>query len=118
MFVEAHLIFFRQALAQQRAVLGQRVENASLAVYPTQIPGAEEAIEEAMRNLLRRQRPVRTRPAHILLDSAAERLLGDADLQRSESRITANLRCQDLVERCGAGPRRTQPRARHQRAEG
>jgi hypothetical protein len=78
--IETHLVFLGKAFTQQGAFLGESVEDAPLTVDPTSILGSEQTVKESMRNLLRRQRTAGTRPAHILLYLAAERLLRDADL--------------------------------------
>src|SRR5689334_20405120 len=70
-----------------------------------------------MWNLLGWQRTVGTRPAHILLQRAAEGLLRYADLQGTEAGIAADLVRQHLVEGSRAGAVGAHPRAGHQGAE-
>jgi hypothetical protein len=52
--VQPRLVFLRKAFAQQCPLFGESIEYTPLAVDPTQIPGAEEAIEETMGNFLGR----------------------------------------------------------------
>jgi hypothetical protein len=97
MLVQPRFVFLRKPLAKQSSLFGQRVEYAPLTVHPTQILGAEEAIEQSMRDVFGRQRTVRTRPTHVLLKRPAERFLRDTDLQRAEPRITAHFGGKRLV---------------------
>src|SRR6266704_1818216 len=58
MLVQASRVLFRQILLQRLGLLPYGVQYASLAPDPAFIPCAENSIEETMRDLLRRQRPV------------------------------------------------------------
>ena len=69
-----------------------------------------------MRNFFRRQRAVNARPAHVLVDGAAERFLRYADLQRSKSRFVAHAPRKDLVNRRTTRTAARVMSARHQSA--
>ena len=74
-----------------------------LRVDPAGVAGAEQVIEELVRQHLRRQRAVVPGPAHVALDALAERFLRDADLDRAEARIAADSGGDDLVDGRSAG---------------
>src|SRR5262249_27935970 len=78
--------------------------------------GAEYSIEETMGNLLRRQRPVRPRPAHIFLHGAAEAFLRHANLQRTEARFGAHPARHNLIDGRTAGTASGKARTGHQPA--
>src|SRR5207245_8872339 len=52
---------------------------------------SENAVEQFMRDHLRRQGAIAAGPAKIALNALAERLLAHADLQRAEARFAAYL---------------------------
>ena len=68
------------------------IEDAALAVHPAFFARAEQAIEKPVRDHLRRQRAFISGPAHVALHALAERFLRDADLQRAEAGVAAELR--------------------------
>ena len=69
-----------------------------------------------MRQHLRRQRAIVAGPAHIALDALAERFLRDADLQRAEARLGADLRGDHLIDRRSARAVSGERRARRHTA--
>ena len=79
-------------------VVADQIEHALLAVDPAFVLHAEQAIEQVLRNHLRRQRALVTRPAHVAVDVLAVRFLRHADLQRAEARLGADLRGEKLVD--------------------
>ena len=81
-----------------------RIQNAALAVNPALVASAEQTVEQAVRKFFWRERAIQTRPAHILLHGTAERFLGYADLQRTETRLVAQFVGDQLVEGSAATP--------------
>ena len=103
MLFHAHGVVLRHLLLERDGVLAHRIEDAALAIDPAFFARAEEIIEQLVRQHLRRQRTVVAGPTHIPLDALAERFLRDADLNRAEARILADLRGDRLVDRRSAG---------------
>ncbi len=97
--VQTGLIVVRQLLLQRRHVLAHRIEDAALAIHPAFLALAEQAVEEAVGDHLRRERALEAGPAHIALHTLAKRFLRDADLQRTEARVAAELGRDHLVDR-------------------
>src|SRR5262249_36417196 len=93
-----------------------RVENTALAIHPAFFALAEEAVEEPVRDHLRRQRALKSGPAHVALHALAERFLRHTDLEGPEARVPSELGGDHLVERRSAGPAAGEHRARHQAA--
>src|SRR5262249_3427907 len=118
MFVQTKLVFLRQSLSQQRRILTDRVEDAAFAIDPALVSRAEEAIEQPVRDLLGRQRPVRTPPAKLPLDGPAERFLRHADLQRAEPGVVTQSRGEKLIEGRPARAPACVAGTSHQRAHG
>src|SRR6266705_5962806 len=116
MLVQASRVLLRQILLQRLGLLPYGVQYASLAPDPPFIPCAEDSVEETMRDLLRRQRPVRPGPAHILMHGAAEAFLRYANLQRAEARFRAHPARHHLVDRGTARAASGKTRTRHQPA--
>src|SRR5262249_46368332 len=118
MFFHSGLVVYLQSLLQRRGVFTDRVQDAALAVGPAFFAPAEEPVEEFVRDHLRRQGALVTRPTHVSLDAFAEGFLRDADLQRPETRLALELRRDGLIYgrtgRAASGERR----ATHQRAHG
>src|SRR5581483_2665590 len=67
-----------------------------------------------MRDHFGRERALVAGPAHISLHAFAERLLGNADLQRAEARIASDLRGDNLVDGWAAGAATGEIRSGHQ----
>src|SRR5256885_15774964 len=102
MFVEALRVLGLQVLAEQAGVLVDRVQNAAFAVDPALVFRAEQAVEQAMRNFLWRERAVEASPTHVLVNGTAERFLRDADLQRPETSLRREFARDHLVHRRSA----------------
>src|SRR5580765_4980549 len=114
MILDARLILLAQRCFQIGSILAYRIENAALALHPALVAGAENAVEELMRNHLRRQGPVAAGPAQIALNTFTERFLADTDLERPKTRLPADARGDHLVDGRPAGAAAGKGRARHQ----
>src|SRR5689334_5378913 len=99
MLIQANRVFLRQTGSKQVGLLLDGVEYAALAPDPALVLCAENAIKQPMRNLLRRQSAIRSRPAHVLLHSPAVGFLRHADLEGMEPLVRAHAARQDLVDR-------------------
>src|SRR5688572_23573662 len=64
-----------------------------------------------------RQRALEARPRHVAVHVLAVRFLRDADLQRAEARLRADLRSEDLIDRWARGAASGIGSARHQPTE-
>ena len=118
MLVDAGLIVRRQLLLQQIGVLPNSVQNTALAIHPALFALAEQPVEEPVRDHLRRQRALVSGPAHVALHALAERFLRDADLQRAEPGVAADLGGDHLVDGRSARAAAGEMRAGHQPAHG
>src|ERR1700732_2548924 len=118
MLVQARLIVARKLLLQSRHVLADSIQDAPLAINPTLLALAEQPVEEPAGDHLRRESPLVPGPAHVALHALAERLLRDANLQRAESRVAAELGRDHLVDRWPARPPSREPGSGHQPAHG
>jgi hypothetical protein len=105
-----------QALAEKVGVGAHCVQDAALPLDPAMVLRSEQPVEQAVGNLLRRQRSVGPGPAHVLLHRPAERLLRHADLQGPEALPEGEPPGHDLVERRSARPATGEPGAGHERA--
>ena len=115
--IEPLLVGRAERRLQRLHVVADEIEHALLAVDPALVPDAEQAIEQVLRNVLLRQRALVARPRHVAVDVLAVRFLRDADLQRAEARLRADLRGENLIDR---RPRRAAARvgrAGHQAAQ-
>src|SRR5262245_58199969 len=83
------LVAMAECILQRLRFTRHGVENAFLALDPVLLLGAEEPIEQTVRNHFGRQRPITPGPAHIALNALAERLLANANLQASEPAVVA-----------------------------
>src|SRR4029434_3091601 len=118
MFFHAGLIVPWQLLLQCRGVFTDRVQYAPLAVDPAFFTPAEEPVEDFVWDHLRRQGALVTGPTHVALDALAEGLLRNADLQRTESRLAFEFRCNGLIYGGACRAASGEGRATHQRAHG
>src|SRR5436853_7617561 len=118
MLIQPGGVLFRQALAKQRGIVAHGIENAALAPDPAFVASAEQAVKKAVRHFFRRQRTIGARPAHVALHGAAETLLGNADLQRTESGFGAQFPREDLVQRWTTRSSAVVTRTGHERAHG
>src|SRR5262249_55416365 len=87
-----------------------------LAVNPAFVTNAEEALEEALRNHLRRQSPIGGSPAHVAMNVFAVRLLGHTDLEGAEAGLGAEVRGEYLADRQTTSAAPGIGQARHERA--
>ena len=103
MLVDAGCVVLRQTFLKSTA--SSRTASRMLRLRLTQPSSrcAEQAVEQLVRQHLRRQRAIVAGPAHIALDAFAERFLRHADLQRAESRLGADLGRDHLIDRRSAG---------------
>src|SRR5262249_19470441 len=118
MFFHSGLVVYLQSLLQSLGVFADRVQDAALAVDPAFFAPAEEPVEEFVRDHLRRQSALVTRPTHVSLDAFAEGFLRDADLQRPETRLALELRRDGLIYgrtgRAASGERRATHQPAHE----
>ena len=118
MLIETMPVRLAQSRLQFGHVLLNQVQNALLAIHPALVLHAEQAVKQILRNHLRRQRAIISRPTHVAMHVFAVRFLRDSDLQRMESRLGSHLRRQNLVDRGAAGAASCIGRAGHQSAHG
>src|ERR1700738_3405901 len=118
MLIQTGLIVAWKLLLQSRHVLADGIQDAPLAIHPTFLALAEQPVEEPMGDHLRRKGPLVSGPAHVALHAFAKRFLRDANLQRAESRVAAELGCDHLVDRWSARSPSGEPGSSHQPAHG
>ena len=118
MLVQASLVLLSERLAELERVLAHGIQNTLLPLDPTRVSLAEKALEELVREHLRRERPLVGGPAHIALDALSEGFLRNADLQGPEARVAADFRGDRLVDRRRSRAPARKGGSRHQRAHG
>ena len=118
MLFQTLLVFLAQRRLQFGDIAATRSRMLSLRPHPALIFLAEEPVEQILRNHLRRQGAIVTRPAHVAVNVLAVRFLRDADLQRMEARFRAHLRGQNLIDGGAARAASGVGGAGHQAAEG
>ncbi len=97
--VKPLLVGGAEARIQALSVFSDSIEDALLALDPAAFFLPEQAIEQPVRQGFRGQGPVAVGPTHVALDRFAKAFLRDADLQRAEAGLPADLRRQHLVKR-------------------
>lgn len=97
-FVQSSFVALAEPRFRCIRVIAHRVEDTLLALHPRIFLGPEQAVEKAMRDGFRRQRAIAVGPAQIPLDTFAEALLGNSDLEGSEPGIAAQFAGDHLIE--------------------
>ena len=115
MIFDAQPVLLAQLSAQAEGVFPHRVQNAALPLHPAFIAGAEDAIEQFVRNHLRRQRAIASGPTQIALNTLAKGFLAHADLQRPEAALPADFGCDELIDGRSACATAGEGRSRHER---
>src|ERR1700676_4169594 len=99
MLVKSRLILLAEQGVQIFEIVLHGIEHALFATQPGLLFGSKYTLEQVVGQHLRRQRTVIAGPAQISMDALPVRLLADADLQRVEASLTADLRGDGLVDR-------------------
>src|SRR5262245_9006399 len=116
MLVQAGLIVAGELLLESSRVLADDIQYAPLTIRPTLFPLTKQPVEKPVRDHLLRQSVLVSGPAHVSLHALAEGFLRNANLQRAESRVAAELGRNHLVDRRPTRPPSGEPGASHQPA--